>query len=180
MSGDAFRWMFGLRSTWFTIEPTPIMARYSALGGTKKLGKVRSPEYAVPSGSAQKFDKGRIFYSRATGARELFGTVLAGYRDAGGPHGRLGLPVTGVQPRGEGVRAKFVGGAIFSSERTGTVPLLGKIARRYLRAGGLHSGLGWPVRGTVETRRGEKVVFEHGVIRWYSDSGRTRLRIRGS
>ena len=180
MSGDAFRWMFGLRSTWFTIEPTPIMARYSALGGSKKLGKVRSPEYAVPAGSAQKFDKGRIFYSRATGARELFGTVLAGYRDAGGPHGRLGLPVTGVQPRGEGVRAKFVGGAIFSSERTGTVPLLGKIADRYLRAGGLHSGLGWPVRGTVETRRGEKVVFEHGVIRWYSDSGRTKLRVRGS
>jgi stage II sporulation protein D len=177
MSGDSFRWMFGLRSTWFTIEPTPIMARYSALGGAKTLGRVRTPEYAVPSGSAQSFDKGKIFYSRATGARELFGTVLAGYREAGGPSGRLGLPTTGVQPRSDGVRAKFVDGVVFSSERTGTVAVAGKIARRYLRFGGVGSELGWPVRGNVETRRGEKVEFEHGVIRWYADSNRTRLRI---
>jgi stage II sporulation protein D len=177
MSGDSFRWMFGLRSTWFTIEPTPIMARYTALGGARALGKVRSPEYAVPRGSAQTFGKGKIFYSRATGARELFGTVLEGYRAAGGPSGRLGLPTTGVQPRGDGVRAKFVDGVVLSSERTGTVAVVGKIARRYLRFGGIRSDLGWPVRGNVETRSGERVEFEHGVIRWYADGDRTSIRI---
>ncbi|MGZ5417500.1 MAG: SpoIID/LytB domain-containing protein [Nocardioides sp.] len=177
MSGDSFRWMFGLRSSWFTIEPTPIMARYSEVGGSTILGDVKSAEYAVPRGSAQKFDKGRIFYSRATGARELFGTVLAGYKDAGGPSGRLGLPTTGVQPRKDGVRAKFVGGVIFSSERTGTVAVTGKIAKRYLAEGGLKSDLGWPVRGNVATTRGERADFEHGFIKWFAESRTTKVRV---
>ena len=176
MSGDSFRWMFGLRSSWFTIEPTPIMARYTEVG-TTVLGGVRSAEYAVPRGSAQKFDKGRIFYSRATGARELFGTVLAGYRDVGGPSGRLGLPTTGVQSRSSGVRAKFVGGVIWSSERTGTVAVMGKIADRYLAEGGLKSALGWPVRGNFVTKRGERVAFEHGSITWLDDRSITKVRI---
>jgi uncharacterized protein with LGFP repeats len=177
MSGDSFRWMFGLRSSWFTIDPTPIMARYSQVGGSKVLGSVKSGEYAVPSGSAQKFDKGRIFYSRATGARELFGTVLAGYRDAGGPSGRLGLPVTGVQSRQSGVRAKFVGGAVYSNESTGTVALAGKIAERYLAEHGLKSGLGWPVRGNYAISRGERADFEHGFVKWFSATRTTKVRI---
>lgn len=176
MTGDSFRWMFGLRSSWFTIDPTPIMARYSRVGATV-LGDVKSAEYAVPTGSAQKFDKGRIFYSRATGARELFGTVLSGYRDAGGPAGRLGLPVTGVQSRGSGVRAKFVGGVIYSNEGTGTVAVMGQIAERYLAEGGLESALGWPVRGNFTVRRGERVDFEHGSVTWLEDSKVTKVRI---
>jgi SpoIID/LytB domain protein len=176
MSGDSFRWMFGLRSSWFTIDPTPIMARYTQVGSSV-LGDVKSAEYAVPSGSAQKFDKGRIFYSRATGARELFGTVLAGYRDAGGPSGRLGLPVTGVQSRQTGVRAKFVGGVVYSNEGTGTVALAGRIAERYLAEHGLKSGLGWPVRGNYAISRGERADFEHGFVKWLSDTKTTRVRI---
>ena len=176
MSGDSFRWMFGLRSSWFTIDPTPIMARYSRVGPTV-LGAVKSAEYPVTSGSAQKFDKGRIFYSRATGARELFGTVLAGYRDAGGPSGPLGLPVTGVQSRQTGVRAKFVGGLVYSNEPTGTVALTGRIAERYLAEHGLKSDLGWPVRGNHAIRRGERADFEHGNIKWLSDTRTTKVRI---
>ena len=176
MSGDSFRWMFGLRSSWFTIDPTPIMERYSKVG-TTVLGGVRSAEYAVPKGSAQKFDKGKIFYSRTTGARELFGPVLAGYRDAGGPRGRLGLPVTGVQVRDNGVRAKFVGGVIYSREKTGTVAVLGKIAERYLDEGGVGSDLGWPVRSNVAITRGERADFEHGWIKWFSDTKTTKVRI---
>ena len=177
MSGDSFRWMFSLRSSWFTIEPTAIMQRYSKVG-TSVLGRVRSAEYAVPRGSAQKFDRGRIFYSRATGARELFGPVLTGYGKAGGARGRLGLPVTGVQARGDGVRAKFVGGVIYSQEKTGTVAVLGKIAERYLDEGGLESRLGWPVRSNVATRRGERADFERGWIKWFSDTRTTKVRIR--
>jgi SpoIID/LytB domain protein len=176
MSGDSFRWMYGLRSSWFTIDPTPIMARYTRVGPTV-LGGVKSAEYAVPSGSAQKFDKGRIFYSRATGARELFGTVLAGYRAAGGPSGPLGLPVTGVQSRQAGVRAKFVGGLVYSSEATGTVALSGKIAARYLAEHALKSDLGWPVRGNYATGRGERADFEHGTITWIAAKKTTKVRV---
>jgi hypothetical protein len=176
MSGDSFRWMFGLRSSWFTIDPTPIMARYGRVGPSV-LGKVRSGEYAVTRGSAQKFDKGRIFYSRATGARELFGTVLAGYKQAGGPAGPLGLPVTGVQSRLTGVRAKFMGGLVYSNEATGTVALTGKIAERYLDERGLKSALGWPVRGNYAVKRGERADFEHGSIRWIAAKKKTTVRV---
>ena len=176
MSGDSFRWMFGLRSSWFTIDPTPIMVRYDELGGRSALGDVRSAELAVPKGSVQRFDKGRIYWSRATGARELFGPVLAGYRELDGPHGRLGMPTTGVQPRKAGVRAKFVGGVIWSSEATGTVAVMGAIADRYLREGALRSGLGWPVRSNQPTRTGERVDFQHGWIKWNETTGATTLR----
>ncbi len=139
MSGDSFRWMFGLRSSWFTIDAPATTARYD---GT-----------------------------------ELYGPVLEGYLAAGGPEGRLGLPTTGVQSRKGGVRAKFVGGVIFSSERTGTVPVMGKIAKRYLRVGGLRSGLGWPTRGNFDIKRGERVNFQHGYIKWIASTNRTRMRI---
>jgi SpoIID/LytB domain protein len=177
MSGDSFRWMFGLRSSWFTIDPTPIMARYDQVGAAV-LGDVASPEYAVEHGSAQSFDRGRIYYSRSTGARELFGPVLAGYREAGGPRGRLGLPTTGVRSAKTGLRAKFQGGVIWSNEVTGTVPAMGDIARRYLAEGGLNSGLGWPIRTNFPVTRGERVNFEHGSIVWFKDTDTTRVRIR--
>lgn len=176
MSGDSFRWMYGLRSSWFTIDPTPIMARYERIDGPTVLGGVRSAEYAVPRGSVQRFDQGRIYHSKATGARELYGPVLRGYRDLDGPRGPLGLPTTGVRERPGGVRAKFVGGVIWSSKATGTVPVLGEIAERYLDEGGLRSGLGWPTRSNYEIARGERVDFEHGWIKYLSDTGTTKVR----
>ncbi|MDQ4007742.1 MAG: SpoIID/LytB domain-containing protein, partial [Actinomycetota bacterium] len=33
ITGDDFRWIYGLRSNWFTIEPTPIVARWRRIGG---------------------------------------------------------------------------------------------------------------------------------------------------
>jgi SpoIID/LytB domain protein len=179
MSGDSFRWMFGLRSSWFTIDPTPIMARYEQVDGPSVLGAVRSAERAVPRGSVQRFDRGRIYWSRRAGARELFGPVLRTYRRLDGPRGRLGMPRTGVQPRGEGVRTRFEGGVVWSSERTGTVAVLGAVATRYLREGGLRSDLGWPVRSSYPTARGERADFEHGSITWVEASGATRVRRTG-
>ena len=139
---------------------------------------MKSGEYAVPSGSAQKFDKGRIFYSRATGARELFGTVLAGYRDAGGP-------VRDARPAGHRravTRRRACGRSSSAAWSTATraparSALAGRIAERYLAEGGLESGLGWPVRGNHVVSRGEQADFEHGSITWFADTKTMKVRI---
>ena len=167
ISGDTFRWAFGLRSTWFSIEPTPIISRWTRIGGTSsRLGGVASKEYRVSNGAAQKFDGGRIYYSRRTGARELYGPILARYRGVGGAGSDLGLPRTAIQERATGYRAKFQGGLIYSHRGTGTVPLLGRIAERYLRVGGAGSELGWPTGTNVATPGGERAEFEHGHINY--------------
>ena len=178
ISGDDFRWAFGLRSNWFTIDPTPIMARYDSLGGSRsELGDVRSREYPTGTGAAQRFDRGRIFYSKRTGAHELYGPVLRAFRRSGGPGAELGFPRTGVQEVGSGVQARFQHGAIFSNEATGTVPVLGRHARRYLRYGGVKSDLGWPTQTNTKAPRGERVEFQRGYLIRYDRTGKVRVRV---
>ncbi len=123
ISGDSFRWAFGLRSSWFTIEPTAIMQRWKRLGGNRSaLGQVRSPEYAVDRGAAQGFSAGRIYYSRAVGARELLGAIATRFRGLGGPaRSGLGWPVRGNYPVSRGERADFQHGTLTWIAATGRV-----------------------------------------------------------
>ncbi len=93
VSGDSFRWTYGLRSNWFSIAPTPIMNRWTRIGGTaSQLGAVRSGEYAVATGAAQRFQGGRIFYSKKTGAKELYGRILKSYQGVRRAQVRARLP----------------------------------------------------------------------------------------
>jgi stage II sporulation protein D len=180
LSGDRFQSFYGLRSRWFSVDPTPIIARWTRIGGSGSvLGAVTTGEYVVPGGAAQGFSNGRIFYSPGTGARELYGAVLDAYQRLGGPGSALGLPRTAVRARRTGFRALFRGGTIWSNAETGTVGVLGAISDRYLAEGGLGSGLGWPIRGNFSTALGERVNFQHGYITWSSGTGATDVRITG-
>lgn len=180
ISGDDFRWAFNLRSSWFTIEPTPIIARWTRIGGNRsRLGDVTSKENAAGKGSVQAFERGRIFYSRRTGARELYGPILSRYRKAGSASGELGLPKTPVQRRLAGQRVLFQGGSIWSNPRTGTVLVSGRISRKYVRIGSLRSGLGWPTRTNYAIRGGERVNFENGRIVWWKKTNQVRVRRYG-
>lgn len=179
VTGDTLRWVLGLRSDWFTIDPTPIMARWHKIGGdTSKLGRVTSREYGVRHGSSQKFAHGRIYYSRRTGAHELYGAVLDAYRAAGGPKSRLRLPVTRVQKRRPGVRAKFQGGVVYASPATGAQVLIGKVGRRYRQLHGVFGYLGWPTRGNYETATGERADFQHGSMTWSARTGHVTVHPR--
>ena len=178
ISGDSFRWAFGLRSNWFTIDPTPIVARWTRIGAQKsRLGAVRTKEYRVRSGAAQGFARGRIYYSNGTGARELYGPILRTYQRIGGPNSALRLPRTQVQATAGGQRAVFQRGVIYSKRGPGTVPVLGKIAWRYLDAGGAGSRLGWPTRTNYRIRGGQRTNFQHGYITWSKHTKKTRVRV---
>jgi len=177
ISGDSFRWEFGLRSDWFSVKPTPIISRWTRIGGDRsKLGPVKSAEYRVDKGSAQVFNGGRIYYSRTTGAHELYGPILRAYRKLGGPRSALGLPTSAVRARAPGFRARFQDGVIFSRPDLGTVVLSGPIADAYLAAGGVpRSGLGWPTEGNFATKDGERANFEHGYVVWSESSQSTQV-----
>jgi SpoIID/LytB domain protein len=122
VSGDSFRATFGLRSTWFSVDPTPIISRWDSVGGASSpLGAVASREYSVPGGSVQRFVGGRIWWARAIGARELYGAIFAAYRDRGGVTSALGFPTSGVVAVAGGQRATFQHGTIAWDRATGRV-----------------------------------------------------------
>lgn len=176
MSGDSFRWAYGLRSNWFSIEPTPIMSRWTRIGGTdSQLGAVRSAEFAVAAGAAQRFDGGKIFYSSKTGAKELYGRILRAYHRFGGPSSRLGFPETAVRRRGPHRLARFQNGSIYSRQGTAPVVVTGPIDRRFHADRGVRGPLGWPRTSNYAVRGGERVDYTNGAIVWRRSTGRTEV-----
>jgi SpoIID/LytB domain protein len=113
VSGDSFRSRFGLRSTWFSVDPTPIISRWTSVGGeSSPLGSVSSREYAVPGGSVQQFDEGRVWWNRSIGAREVYGAIYEAYRQRGGVESDLGFPTSGVTAVSGGQRVTFERGTL--------------------------------------------------------------------
>ncbi|MDQ6935085.1 MAG: SpoIID/LytB domain-containing protein [Actinomycetota bacterium] len=120
ISGEAFRSLYGLRSSWFTIAQTPIMARWADLGGARSVvGSPTGRERAVAGGLEQDFAKGRLYYTTSHGARDLYGPILSAYLNAGGPKSRLGMPLTSVRAEPGGRYASFAGGAVHYYSATG-------------------------------------------------------------
>ena len=180
MTGDDFRFFYGLRSSWFTLRPTAIMKRWHRIGGARSgLGGPTSGEYAVRGGSAQRFAHGRIFWSRRTGAHELQGPTLAVYRAWGGPASRLGFPVTATMGApGRGHKARFEGGRIYSSARTGAHVLYGAILGRWSREGAAAGRLGFPTSSVHRVPGGLSARFQHGRLTWHRSSGAVTARRR--
>lgn len=178
MTGEDFRWQFGLRSTWFTIEPTPIIAQWRKMGAAKSiLGTPVSGEFPLlSSGSAQKFTAGRMYWTRNTGARAVKGPILAAYRRWGGPASNLRWPVTGVlNAPDRGHKVKFVHGAIYSRPHSGAHVLHGHVLARWSKAGGARSWLGYPRTDVFSITGGVRARFQHGAISWDRSSGRYRV-----
>ncbi|HET7533939.1 MAG TPA: SpoIID/LytB domain-containing protein [Nocardioidaceae bacterium] len=176
ISGDSFRWAFALRSSWFSIEPTPIINRWSRIGGADSpLGAVRSGEYAVAAGAAQQFQRGRIFHSSRTGAKELYGPILHTYKRMGGPSSKLGFPKTPVRKIGANSLARFQDGTIFKRGSYAPVVVSGAIDRRYHAEGGRKSGLGWPTTSNYRITGGQRVDYVHGYIVWKRKTNTTRV-----
>lgn len=178
VTGDDLRWRYGLRSSWFTILPTPIITSWRQLGGLRSpLGKPVSAEVPVTGrggvhGARQLFATGRSFWTRAGGASPLWGPILARYRRVGGPDSRYGFPRTGVEAVDGGRKASFANGAILSSRRTGPHGLYGRIRLAYSKRGGAEGRLRFPTEDLVETSTQQRVTFQGGRITLNKTSGK--------
>ncbi len=177
LSGDDMRFAYGLPSRWFAIDPTPIIARAASLTGRYAVGHPSSGgEYAIADGSVQDFHYGRIYWSAATGARQLKGRLLKGYRAYGGPGSRLGFPVTGMMTaQGRGWKATFEGGRMWMTRSTGAHVLYGAIMRRYVSMGGAASDLGFPTTDIYPITGGQRARFEHGTLTWNRPKNKVTL-----
>jgi len=169
LTGDDIRWELGLRSTWFSVEPTPIIERWMRLGGRKSLlGTPSSGEYAVGNGAAQEFTGGRVFWTDAVGARELRGRLLRAYRAHGGPTSNLRWPVSGVLDASNGgYKARFQGGLIYAKSGPGAHVVRGRILDKwasYHYAGGQ---FGYPTTDVHAVKGGQRVRFQGGTIIWH-------------
>jgi len=92
-----------------------ILRRYLKLGGAGSvLGFPRTGEIngGVPRARLVKFQRGRIYWSKRTGAHEVYGAILRRYRRLGGTSSRLGLPVRGEYAVPGGRASDFEGGRI--------------------------------------------------------------------
>jgi hypothetical protein len=133
---------------------TSITARYIQLGENgSKLGNTVYGEITVPGGRAQRYERGRISASTATGAHEMLGPVADRFAQTGGEGGPLGFPVTGavVSRDGRGLVNRFQHGRISHHPDFGTFVLLGAMAARYAAASGENGPLGFPLTDSSPT-----------------------------
>lgn len=93
-----------------------INARYQELGGCKSaiLGEPVTNERKTPDGEGRYtvFDRGSIYWTKATGAHEVLGRIRDAWRDTGWEAGPLGYPVTGELDVPGGKESRFEHGKI--------------------------------------------------------------------
>ncbi|QXG77890.1 N-acetylmuramoyl-L-alanine amidase [Modestobacter sp. L9-4] len=103
-----------------------VRAAWDAQGGERGLlGYPTSDETPLPSGRGVRstFQRGDVYWSAATGAREVHGVIRSRYLEAGGPSSSLGLPVSDEQQVPGGARSDFEGGSITFTTGTGVTTL---------------------------------------------------------
>jgi uncharacterized protein with LGFP repeats len=126
-------------------------------------------------GCLQTFEGGSIYWSPATGAHPVNGTIGGSWTASGSQNGHLGYPV-GDQVcglRAGGCYQHFLGGSIYWSAATGAQPVNGAIRSRWGSVGRENGYLGYPAGGAVCGLRGGGCHqhFQGGSIYWSPATG---------
>jgi hypothetical protein len=142
------------------------------------LGFPVSNENPLAGGAFSLFQGGSIYWSKATGAHDVRGSIRARWGTLAYENGRLGYPLTGETrtPNGRGAYNHFSGGSIYWSPTTGAHPVWGGIRDAWARSGWENGCLGFPRGGewTVSASDGssyQRQDFERGIITWTRATG---------
>ncbi len=140
------------------------------------LGTPLTDELTTPDriGRYNHFANGSIYWTPATGAHEVYGTIRAKWSAAGWERSFYGYPVTGEYAVANGRASNFQGANIYWGPTTGAFEVHGSILANYLAMGGPSSILGLPV--TDETTTPDRIGrFNHfvggGSIYWTPATG---------
>jgi hypothetical protein len=125
-------------------------------------------------GRVSRFTRGRIFWSRGTGAHEIHGAIETRYLKRGGA-GRFGLPTSDERRAGRTRFSVLQRGRIYWSRRTGARVVYGAILGKYLRLGGHRSWIGLPRREEFSVPGGRRAKFDHAALVWRRAARRTRV-----
>jgi uncharacterized protein with LGFP repeats len=154
-----------------------ILDAYRAAGGpTGSLGFPTTSDAPTPGGGGYfvRFQHGDVYWSQATGARIVLGSIRDTWLAAGGPTGFLGFPTTSDTPvPGKGAYVRFQGGDVYWSPATGTRIVRGEILNAWLAAGGATGYLGFPTTSDAPTPGGGGyfVRFQGGDVYWSAATG---------
>lgn len=129
-----------------------IRDRWTAIGGSAAaIGLPTSDERAVGDGRGRfaTFQGGRIYFTSATGAREIQPPLLADFIAAGGTTGALGYPISGMEFHTPArVRVRFEGGTLEQVRLDRYVESVYRsVVLRLADAGGLNAWVTAMVRG---------------------------------
>ena len=131
-------------------DPIAVLGAKDGGSYSKPLGVVASAEYAAGDGRCQDYTNGVICSSPTAGLHEVRGAIAAAYQAAGGPKGRLGLPVTDEVPLGDaagGAHSDFNGAngpSIYWSPSSGAHLVQGAIKAEWQAMGGATGQIGYP------------------------------------
>lgn len=159
----------------------PVTAYHQQLGGASSyLGAPRAAVYDVPGGRAQDYAGGSIYWSSATGAHAVRGTILTRYKALGGPGGVLKFPTTDEfvtgDGRGRGTNFSVAGGGglYWNPTTNAAYGLLGAVRDKWIALGETRSALGQPTRDITATAdgAGRYATFAgNGSIYWSTATG---------
>jgi uncharacterized protein with LGFP repeats len=158
-----------------------ILAHYLHLGGPGSfLGFPQSDELAGSQSGCRvsRFESGAIYWSQATGAREVHGNIYIRYLYLEAERGFLGLPISDEVSLPGGRKSEFQGGTIYWSPDSDAREVHGAIRERYHQLGGPAGFLGFPTSDESDVLprsnqpSGGKVShFQRGAIYWTGRTG---------
>ncbi|MDP9226511.1 MAG: SpoIID/LytB domain-containing protein [Actinomycetota bacterium] len=148
----------------------PILRHYDDMGRERSsLGMPTSGIWGRKSYKGASYRRGRIYWSKGTGAYVVRGDFLTAYRAYGGPPGPLSLPIGHREsstklPNG-GRRQRFATGTLYLNPMRSTVfALWGLVDERYHKLGLATSSCGYPTSSMTPHNNGFVVTFQHGKI----------------
>lgn len=158
-----------------------IWKKYADFGAHRGLlGFPRTDELPLQNGRYNDFQNGSIYWSQATGAHEVHGTIRDCWLRLGAAAGPLGYPRSDeiVAPDQVGRFSKFEHGAIYWTEMTGAHDVRGAILEAWGSVGWERGVLGYPRSGETAAPdgRGRFNIFEHGSIYWTPTTGAHEVR----
>ncbi|SEO83630.1 LGFP repeat-containing protein [Trujillonella endophytica] len=159
-------------------QADPVVRRHCELGGaTGFLGAPTTAVLTAPDGVGrfQYYAGGSIYWTPATGAREVHGAILAKWASLGWERSVLGYPVTDelTAPDGIGRGSFFQGGAVYWTPATGAHEVHGAIFAKWRSMGLERSVLGYPITDelTAPDGIGRGSFFQGGAVYWTPATG---------
>ena len=160
-----------------------IRAKWASLGWERSfLGYPTTDESTTPDGVGRynHFQGGSIYWTPATGAREVHGAIRARWSGIGWERSFLGYPLTDetTTPDGVGRYNHFQGGSIYWTPTTGAHEVHGAIRNLWASMGWERSFLGYPTSDELSTEDGigRYSEFQRGSIYWSVATGALACR----
>ncbi len=147
----------------------------SSQGPAGPLGYPATDELAEPGGASQRYTRGWVYWSAATGAQRVAGAIGSAYVVAGGARSALGFPAGPEVVETGGANQPFQKGWYMWSSPTKAHSVATQIGEFYYASGGAAT-FGYPIADTVRKSDGSlEQSFQKGGIRWTASGGAVRF-----